>query len=279
MLLKKNLWSCLSYSFLVVYLWVTSNFDLVRFRKVVCSFLSKAFPESFITPGAPPCLWQVHTPQHFCTCQGTFLFWVPQTGGSLLLPCVFLWACPWPAPPSSSVTSVVQEQWTDFLPRGCIRKPPMKSTEITAVLTEVETRRIGTWVTQMCQQKNLIVSHQWKDRRGSTRLFLHLFLLLNGCPPPSQRHDKIRESGWESFIAVVTSFVTLNVYSKPGSGLSASWTSPHPILPTAPLKQMLLPFYRWENRHSKVKRFTTIPPPHKWWNRNATRPYTLPSLP
>lgn len=60
-----------------------------------------------------------------------------------LTPCLCLWVCSWPTPLLSSVTSMRQEQWTHFLPRGCIRKPPMKSTDIQQFLTEAETHGIG----------------------------------------------------------------------------------------------------------------------------------------
>lgn len=51
---KKSLWWCLSHPGLVLYVWVTSDFNLLRFKKTVWSFLSEAFPQSFITLGGPP---------------------------------------------------------------------------------------------------------------------------------------------------------------------------------------------------------------------------------
>lgn len=160
---KKSFWSCFSHPCLVLHFWVTSNFELLRFKRQFDSFCPKLSLILFFPWEVSPCLWQVHTPQHFCTCQGTFLFWVPQAGGSLL-PCVFLWACPWPAPPSSSVTSTIQEQWTDFLARGCIRKPPMKSTEIQQFLQKLKLIESETWCVN--RKTQVSGSHQWKDRCG-----------------------------------------------------------------------------------------------------------------
>lgn len=164
---------------MVLYLWVTPNIDL-RFKKTVWSFLSEAFPQSFITPGSPlpppPACGRCTLLSTVAHAWARSFFWVPQTGGSLL-PCISVWACPWPAPPSSSLTSLIKEQWADFLPRGCIRKPPMKSTEIQQFLhglklTELETRCVSG-----------------KTEVGTRQPFLFLFLLLSGCPPSSQRHD------------------------------------------------------------------------------------------
>lgn len=80
---KNSLWWHLSCTYLVLKLWVVSTFTLSRFKTAVWCFLSKAFSGCFTTPTAPSCQWQVRIPQHFCTCQGTFLFWVPRTWGSL----------------------------------------------------------------------------------------------------------------------------------------------------------------------------------------------------
>ena len=163
---KKSFWWHLSYHYIVVKLWTPSAFSPSRFTQTVESVLSKTFPCLSVLQRSP---LLVHTSRHFlCVRACPFFFWVLQTRGSLLACChespcgraLDLSPCP------SSVTLAIQKQWTDFLPRGCSRKRPMKSTEIEQFLQRLTLMALETWGTQMCQQNNLTVSHRWKDRCG-----------------------------------------------------------------------------------------------------------------
>lgn len=94
----------------------------------------------------------LYTSGHIPSCLGS------QPGGSLLLrDC--LWDVPATHPSFLIVTSMIQEQWADFLPLGCIKKLPWNQQNLK--LTES-----GARMTQKCQQNNSTVSRQWKNRCG-----------------------------------------------------------------------------------------------------------------
>lgn len=118
-------------SLLSVTLWITSTFSLLRFKSslILCWRFLWVFqgPKSLPRPqGGPLCPWQVHTAGCYVPAGARF-FW-PRLQMGHLPPAWACGACLGLAPPSSSVTSKVQDEEQISYLQGVIRKTPMKST-------------------------------------------------------------------------------------------------------------------------------------------------------
>lgn len=175
-------------------------FQFVKIPRGSLILSVQGFPR--VHPGSPPCWRQVYI--GVCSVSG-----YPRQEGAhrLAPPCVSQWACPslihpsslWP-PDTGTVhrfpTQRVYQETTHEINRN------------TAVFTEAETQNWKPEGHRCVNRITWLFLISGETDMGSRQSFLILFLLLSSCLPSSQRHDKIKELDWESFITNTVCFIT-----------------------------------------------------------------------
>lgn len=106
------------------------QFSVHRCVKKKCLIISvHSLSSIFHYPGVVPLASGRCTPQHFLCLSWHIPSFLSVPDRRELVASYIPMSRPFNGPSLSICDLKIQERWKDFLPRGCIRKPPMKSTE------------------------------------------------------------------------------------------------------------------------------------------------------